>query len=204
MKIREAKIALAHDSFSGWFSHLSESKIEPVDFSSEVDVVIFTGGIDISPKLYGEEPDLCRYWSDTRDAAEIAVLDAIYKTKVIAPKFVIGCCRGLQILNAYFGGTLYQDLQKLKHGMYHSIKYVADVGVLSNMTLVNSLHHQAVKDLAPEAEIKAIEPGTGVVEMVKFGAEIPTWGTQFHPEAFSYGKSITFFNLLLQEMEAQK
>jgi len=203
--IEEMKIGLATKSFRDWFTHLSDD-LNVIDGSedTEFDIVVFTGGEDISPYLYGEEPDLCRYWSDDRDIREIAVLDSIYKSKTIVPKYVIGVCRGIQILNAYFGGTLYQDLGEKSHRGSHHIKYIEDVGVLSNMTIVNSMHHQAVKDLAPNAIPIAIEPTTGVIEMVNFNKYIPTWGTQFHPEAFQPERSRTFFNLLLETMEVQK
>ena len=68
---------------------------------------LFTGGHDVDPHLYGEEPDaLCGRINKARDDLEKRVFDMAWETD----KAVFGICRGLQIMNVFLGGTLYQDL----------------------------------------------------------------------------------------------
>lgn len=103
---------------------------------------------------------------------------------------LIGICRGCQLLNAYFGGTLVQDIasespSSLRHsGPPHPLALdpdsrLARVLGVTNVT-VNSHHHQAVKDVAPGFSVKGRAPD-GIVEVIE-GRFYPAIGLQFHPE----------------------
>ncbi|MBR5521522.1 MAG: gamma-glutamyl-gamma-aminobutyrate hydrolase family protein [Oscillospiraceae bacterium] len=129
------------------------------------DGLFMTGGADIDPARYGEEKmDCCGTIEYDRDASDIALLKAALKYK----KPVLCVCRGSQIANVYFGGTLYQDIptqapSELKHSVYVYPDFKQEnthkINVVENSPLhklcgelefgVNSLHHQAVKTLAP-------------------------------------------------------
>ena len=75
------------------------------DILSEIDGFVFQGGNDLAPETYGEEP-IGRWKGDAhRDQYELRILDFAIKNS----KPVFGICRGLQLMNVYFGGTLYQD-----------------------------------------------------------------------------------------------
>ena len=83
------------------------SDVQEIDqLMTMCDGILFTGGHDVSPSLYGEIPLSCVSCCDVRDKMEMIVLK-----KVIADnKPALGICRGIQFINAALGGTLYQDL----------------------------------------------------------------------------------------------
>lgn len=162
-----------------------------------MDGFIFTGGHDISPALYGEEklPE-CAACCDERDAMErILVPMALEKNKS-----VLGICRGLQLMNALLGGTLYQDLPtQHPSGIIHRQSAPYDVpahtvALVENSPLanllgkteigVNSCHHQAIKDLATAFKVMAWSPD-GLIEAVCMPEKRFTWALQWHPE-FAY------------------
>lgn len=161
------------------------------------DGFLFTGGHDVSPRLYHEEPleglvSVC----EKRDKLESIVLGYALETG----KPVLGICRGIQFINAALGGTLYQDLplqhpsETNHHGLPPYDRRVHDVEVIRNTPLheclgtdilpVNSYHHQGVKDLAAGLEIMARAPD-GIPEAVCKPDQGFLWAVQWHPE-FSY------------------
>ncbi len=71
------------------------------------DGILFTGGHDVSPAIYGEEPMKCVSSCKMRDDMEGIVLEKVIETN----KPLLGICRGIQFINAYLGGTLYQDIK---------------------------------------------------------------------------------------------
>jgi putative glutamine amidotransferase len=165
-----------------------------------LDGVFVTGGVDVDPGSYGEpKSPLCGATDPDRDAVEIALLKHAIDRSL--PVFAV--CRGLQILNVALGGTLYQDVAAqvpaaLKHDHFPtperpSRKYLAhDVTVKSGSRLghilgesvvpVNSMHHQAVKELAPSLVATAYAPD-GIIEGVEgaAGGQFLV-GVQWHPE----------------------
>ena len=157
--------------------------LSPIDAAIECDAILFSGGGDLNPKLYGEENVKCESIDDIRDADEYAYLDAFSK----ANKPIFGICRGIQVINVYFGGSLYQDIgeenaPKDKSGS-HNINIIKSsfidkaypYGMRSN-----SSHHQAVKKLAPGFKISAISD-EGIIEAFEY-PEKNIYATQFHPE----------------------
>lgn len=108
------------------------------------DIVVWTGGADINPGLYGEKPSGAVGWSNSRDEADIK---AIHKAK---DQFKVGICRGAQLLNCIpNGGSLWQDVDE----------HVGDHSILDLITkkpyVVNSLHHQQMRP-TDKAEIIAV------------------------------------------------
>ena len=158
------------------------------------DGLVLTGGNDLDPSLYGEtalndtvEP------APERDAGEYRLCDLALARKLP----ILGICRGLQLLNVYFGGTLYQDLpsqtvSQVPHRMeepWHRTCHdcvlvkgtpLADL-VEKDAILVNSHHHQAVKDLAPGLEVMG-KCSDGIVEALRKPDEGFLWAVQWHPE----------------------
>ena len=161
------------------------------------DGFLFTGGHDVCPELYHEAPleglvDSC----SKRDAMESIVL----RKAIERDKPVLGICRGIQFINAYLGGTLYQDLpsqhpSELSHRQpapydrpSHDVT-ITEGSLLhdcigSSLLAVNSCHHQAVKDLSPQLEAMAFSPD-GLVEAAYMPGKRFLWAVQWHPE-FSY------------------
>ena len=156
--------------------------------------VVFTGGQDISPALYGEEKlNETVNGCPARDTMEAIVL----KLAMEQDKAILGICRGVQFINVSLGGSLYQDLptqhpSEVCHRQtppyntpIHSVALVPNsplAELLHSDTLtVNSYHHQAIKVLAPGLEPMAISPD-GLVEAVCRPASRFLWAVQWHPE----------------------
>lgn len=157
------------------------------------DGFLFTGGPDVSPALYGEE-DVSGLSATCpeRDAMETSLLHAVIRTG----KPILGICRGLQFLNAALGGTLWQDLPtqhpsevihrqpKPFNTPVHPVSLNGSIRALlgKDRLMVNSHHHQAVKELAPGLTPMAVAPD-GIIEAVESTAsEGFLWAVQWHPE----------------------
>lgn len=161
-----------------------------------MDGFVFTGGGDVSPSSYGEETlQCCGEISPLRDAMEFSLLRAVLPTG----KPVLGVCRGIQLLNAGLGGTLYQDIyvqnaqsfqqqhtQKLPdHLPAHDV--IIEEGSLLHRIVnttrlpVNTLHHQAVKDCAPGL-VPVAWSSSGLIEAVEKKDHPFFLGVQWHPE----------------------
>jgi putative glutamine amidotransferase len=171
------------------------------DFISQMDGFVFQGGADLAPQTYGEEPIMDGRWRGDayRDAYELKIMDYAVK----AGKPVLAICRGFQLMNVYFGGSLYQDLmtqnpQVIKHRdaelydkISHEVTFTPD-SLFEKLyspfipAKVNTVHHQGVKDLGKELKIQAISTEDGIVEAFTWnGAEEgKVMGVQWHPEFF--------------------
>jgi putative glutamine amidotransferase len=150
------------------------------------DGLLLPGGWDLDPALYGEEPGEMLGTTDAElDRAEIEVLMGALDLGMP----VMGICRGQQVLNVALGGTLHQHVVghdgrgQLRSRLVHSIavETESELGRAAGLTevLVNSLHHQAVKDLGAGLQVTARSPD-GVVEGVECGESIVA--VQCHPE----------------------
>jgi putative glutamine amidotransferase len=166
---------------------------------SRLDGVFITGGVDVDPSRYGEpKSPLCGVTDPDRDAVEIALLNHALERHLP----VLAVCRGIQILNVVKGGTLYQDVTSqvpaaLKHDYFPtpdrpSRKYLAhDISVRASSRLghilgdtvvpVNSMHHQAIKELAPGLVPTAYAPD-GIIEAIEGDGDQYLVAVQWHPE----------------------
>ncbi len=167
-------------------------------YAQWLDGLVLHGGADVSPLSYGEQPLQERWVGDKiRDEYEIDLVAAFERQG----KPVFGVCRGLQLLNVAYGGTLYQDIEtqvprSLRHRdaavydkNFHGVEIVAGSRLAAlypgaQRLRVNSIHHQAVKDLAPEFEIEAVSHDDGIVEAIRRrDASRPFLAAvQWHPE----------------------
>jgi len=164
-----------------------------------LDGVLLTGGIDINPLLYNEEPSpkLGFIYPD-KDNFDILIVKIALELK----KPILAICRGHQILNIALGGTLYQDLsymdgcyikhhQQSKDGAAsHTLNITANsilYKILGDSIISNSFHHQAIKDLAPGFKVTAYSKDN-VIEAIEKCDEKFVVGVQFHPEIMTaYG-----------------
>jgi len=166
------------------------------DYAQWLDGLVLHGGADVWPGSYGETP-LKEAWTGdrNRDEYEIALVHAF----VAAGKPVFGICRGLQLINVAYGGTLYQDVgtqhpQALVHRdavaydlNFHEVELVAGsrlAGLLpgENRHTINSVHHQGVKDLAKDFVVEARSPEDGMIEAIRHAGAAWIAGVQWHPE----------------------
>lgn len=165
---------------------------QAASYLSLVDKIILTGGSDVAPQFYGEEPHpKLETTNPERDRFELAAI----KAALAQNKAIFGVCRGLQVLNVAFGGSLYQDLsdypkKALKHRQSptpqefatHSIAVNQEslLDFLPEKYFVNSFHHQGIKVLAPELTAIA-HANDGVIEALE-NKEKRILAVQWHPE----------------------
>lgn len=163
-------------------------------FAELCDGFLFTGGDDVAPERYGEQKkDTCGEIQYFRDELEFNMLGEILKTS----KPLLAICRGSQLVNVAFGGTLYQDIPTEKpsevthrqndfgSSPIHSVKLVANTP-LSLLTgqeqlQVNSLHHQAIKTLGEGLEVMAVAED-GIIEAIYMSGGKYLQAYQWHPE----------------------
>ena len=149
------------------------------DYVETIDKLILSGGQNVDPSLYGEEKTIeSDDYNIERDQFELALL----KEAVRQNKPVLGICRGVQLINVAFGGTLNQNIGG-HMGVWHSAHVVAGgwlSGVYSGSVSVLSYHHQSIRDLAPGFQVD-MRAGDGTVEAISNSAK-RVYGVQFHPE----------------------
>ena len=160
-----------------------------------VDGLLLTGGEDVDPALYGQDRiEKCGQPNKARDETEIALSLAARELG----KPLLAICRGPQVLNVAFGGTLIQDIPSqvpgaLNHNAnderssrVHDVAIEADSltakAIGATRISVNSLHHQSVKDVAPGFRVTATSPD-GIVEAIEWdGTDWWAMAVQWHPE----------------------
>jgi putative glutamine amidotransferase len=99
----------------------------------EADLVLFTGGEDVTPSIYGDTPHVTTYSSSSRDSFEMSMYSKAQKHK----KKMLGICRGAQFLTAMAGGTLVQHVRNHQGKGRHGLLW--DDGM---ETMITSIHHQ--------------------------------------------------------------
>ena len=165
-------------------------------YAAALDGLVLQGGADVAPQSYGEKPLRPEWAGDAvRDQYEVALIHAF----VAARKPVFGICRGLQILNVAFGGSLFQDLPtqhgpSVTHfapGIYERNHHPVDIEPDSwlarvypglRRTWVNSIHHQAIQRLAPGFEVGARSLEDQTIEAISCHEGSYIAGVQWHPE----------------------
>lgn len=166
------------------------------DYAQWLDGLVLHGGVDVWPGSYGETPLKDAWRGDrNRDEYEIALVRAF----VAAGKPVFGICRGLQLINVAFGGSLYQDIgtqhpQALVHRdaavydlNFHPVEVLAGsrlAQVMPGQThhTINSVHHQGIKELAKDFVVEARCPADGMVEAIRHTGAAWVAAVQWHPE----------------------
>ncbi|MGF6922101.1 gamma-glutamyl-gamma-aminobutyrate hydrolase family protein [Paraburkholderia sp. 40] len=174
---------------------LHPSNIRLRDYAKHLDGLLLQGGADVSPQTYAESATSHEWPGDrVRDMYELELLHEF----VESGKPVLGVCRGCQLINVAFGGTLYQDIatevptanahvnenyDQHRHGVHFP-----DGSTLLNMfpgrrdAIVNSIHHQAVKTLGRDLNIEAVSASDGIIEAVRYRRAPFVMGVQWHPE----------------------
>jgi putative glutamine amidotransferase len=170
---------------------------DAADLLSRLDGLLMTGGADVDPGLYGEEPhETVTRVIPERDAFELGLCrEALEKDRPL-----LAICRGHQVLNVATGGTLIQDIPSQVVGAHdhdpekerwetaHQVRILPRTRlreILERETIeVNSFHHQAVRDLGQGLIVSASSTVDGVVEGIEMPGRRLAVGVQWHPEAF--------------------
>ncbi len=167
------------------------------DLLDHIDGLIFSGGGDINPLYLNEEPiKELHSVNPQRDKQELLLARLAANRQIPT----LGICRGIQVMNAALGGSLYQDIYAqtnatpIKHSQdlareHASHRVSLAPGSLlhkifgSETIFVNSFHHQAVKEPAPGFRVSAQSPD-GIVEAIESTEYKSIIGVQWHPECF--------------------
>lgn len=174
---------------------LHPSNIRLRDYAKHLDGLVLQGGADVSPQTYSEVATRPEWSGDrARDMYELELLHEF----VEAGKPVLGICRGCQLINVAFGGSLYQDIASdvptaiehvtdLYDSHYHEIHFPRDSSLAAMFggrpqALVNSIHHQAVKELGRDLAVEAVSGKDNIIEAVRYKKANFVMGVQWHPE----------------------
>ena len=192
---------------------------EAEDAVDDIDALIVTGGEDINPAHYGQQPaETLEGVNEARDTSDLLVLaEALDEDMPI-----LLTCRGHQMLNVLQGGTLYQDLPTMYDSdiahrdpaeydfTYHDITIEEGsllAGIVGDTTLnVNSWHHQGIDKLGEGLKVTATT-ADGLIEAMEMPGKTFVVSVQFHPEWIVLehdGAQLEFFTELIEQAEAYR
>lgn len=158
------------------------------DIAAKIDGLVLPGGRDMDPRLYNEDPHpKLRPINPARTKSEMILLEEALKRNIP----VLGICNGMQLINIFFGGSLYQDIPSqipdaLSHedGSEHEVSVHEDTllqKVIKEKSFrVRSYHHQSAKAIGRGLRVSAVA-SDGIVEAVE-AADSFVLGIQWHPE----------------------
>ena len=154
----------------------------------DMDGILLPGGNDVNPALYHEDNTASRELNKRLDWFELAVLSEAVKYKIP----VLGICRGHQLINVFFGGSLIQNIENCDiHDYYEDLRDRAHSSIIKNPSFlfhiygtdrigINSAHHQAIGVLGKGLR-EAQYSEDGLIEAI-YHVELPIFGVQWHPE----------------------
>jgi putative glutamine amidotransferase len=179
---------------------LHRSNIRLADYARHLDGLVLQGGADVSPASYGASPLRPEWAGDRlRDEYEMELLQEFIEMG----KPVLGICRGAQLINVAFGGTLVQDIasqlpdmqphvsdayEKLRHAVrFEPGGRLAQLYPGAAAALVTSIHHQAIGQLGRGLAVEARAEPDGMVEAIRANGPGFVLGVQWHPEFHAPG-----------------
>lgn len=188
----------------------------PEKWIEQIDGLVLQGGADMAPESYGTKA-LKPEWSGdrVRDIYEIELIQSCLKKGLP----ILGVCRGLQVINVAFGGTLLQDIKtqrphclthrdwEIYDQLFHQVTIVENSWLsalypeVNSPVLTNSVHHQAIDRLASDFIVEAYSTEDSIIEAIKYKSDrFFIYGVQWHPEYQNpMNKNFLNPNLLLKE-----
>jgi len=171
----------------------ADGGVIPLDLTNLAGI-IFSGGGDINPRIYGYESEGLVFGIDKqRDAYELALFNIALENDIP----FLGICRGIQLVNVALGGSLYRDLKQERpsggeHDWLPSRQYLPHSLILepdchlfkmgySNIIYVNSLHHQGIRELGKGLK-EIAHARDGLIEAVELTGHRFGLAVQWHPE----------------------
>jgi putative glutamine amidotransferase len=192
--------------------------VSAAELVQSLDAVLFTGGDDVHPESYGATDDGSTLNASLdADRSEIALARAAAARRLP----MLGACRGAQIINVAFGGTLYQEILRedsRHHGprptilheilsLRHAIDIVPDSRLArlvgTQRRQVNTTHHQAIRDVAPGFQVVARAPD-GIIEAIESSSENAILAVQWHPEKLAPPTDQELFDDLVRSASARR
>ncbi|MEH6672058.1 gamma-glutamyl-gamma-aminobutyrate hydrolase family protein [Halopseudomonas sp.] len=172
----------------------------------QYDAVVVTGGHDIDPVLYAEEPEVHPKYDPERDQLESTVIDHALECGLP----LLGICRGAQLLNARRGGNLFQDLKSkrrltsnrrtllpLKTLLPEPGSYLSKLLRTKRHCKINSLHNQAIDRVGTDLQISGRDLD-GIVQAIEDPGRAFLVGVQWHPEFLLFnGRQRRLFGALI-------
>ncbi len=174
---------------------IHSSNIRLRDYARHLDGLVLQGGADVAPESYLLQTTRPEWPGDrTRDMYELELLHEFIE----AGKPLLGICRGCQLLNVAFGGSLYQDIATEVPGAIPHVndlydQYFHELHFTEKSTLaillgkpvlarVNSIHHQASKNLGRDLQVEAVSAHDNMIEAIRYKKAAFVVGLQWHPE----------------------
>ncbi len=166
------------------------------EVAADLDALVLSGGVDISPTRYGETPRNPAWAGDPRrDEYDLGLFAAMFAVD----KPILGICRGHQLINVALGGSLHQDTREdrpearvhrdaTRYDLNEHVIEIVPEGALASLypgvrrAHVNTVHHQSIRGLADGLTVDAHCPEDGVIEAVSFTSKPFVRGVQWHPE----------------------
>ncbi len=173
--------------------------LDITDFKPEnYDGLLLPGGVDIDPARYGEENTGCLGTFPELDELQFGVLDQCVKAGIP----IMGICRGYQVINVYFGGSMIQDLKTAKRHARYTLEqpdqlHISHANHGSWLAKIydttfphNSAHHQGIGRLGKGLIIDSRCADDGVIEAIHH-EKLPIIGVQWHPERMCFENART-------------
>ena len=182
--------------------------VDPALYVERIDGLLMSGGTDIEPMLYGAETDPKTFNPEPiRDVFETALLDAAFESALP----IAGICRGLQMINVFSGGSLFQDVpthairDKPPSTEIHTVTMTENSvleGLYGSSREVNSLHHQSVDRVGEGLRVTARSEDGGI-EGVEHES-LPVVAVQWHPEMLTSRDSDPLFEWIVNEAHSNR
>ena len=176
------------------------------DYVEHIDRLILTGGEDVHPQFYGQSVQTDKNdYNIERDCFELALLEEALRQD----KPVMGICRGMQLLNVAFGGSLNQHIdhhwQDSPFETSHSIDSLVGSQVerlFGQSSQINSIHHQSVQRLGADFRVTAFDPRDQTIEAIEPKSSHRLIGLQWHPEFLVHSQegNLELFEYFMKEL----